>query len=96
MLLTRGKRGKPVVSLIQRAEEVLKAETYLLATRQSAYRGHDSYLGSFTEREKLCTDARRFTKRLPLEDSLERPRERNKWMPHEAENQSSVEWPSDS
>ena len=23
-------------------------------------------LGSFMEREKLCTDARRFTKRLPL------------------------------
>ena len=30
MLLTRGKRGKPVVSLIQRAEEVLKSECYQL------------------------------------------------------------------
>ena len=28
VLLTRGKRGKPVVSLIQRAEEVLKSECY--------------------------------------------------------------------
>ena len=30
VLLTRGKRGKPVVSLIQRAEEVLKSECYQL------------------------------------------------------------------
>ena len=28
VLLTRGKRGKPVVSTIQRAEEVLKSECY--------------------------------------------------------------------
>ena len=28
--LTRGKRGKPVVSMIQRAEEVLKSESYQL------------------------------------------------------------------
>ena len=29
VLLTRGKRGKPVVSMIQRAEEVPKSEGYL-------------------------------------------------------------------
>ena len=82
--------------LMRKVMETESIETYLLAIWQSAHKRRDFYLGLFTEREKLYTDARRFTKRLPGKDSLERQRERHKWRTHEAEYQCGVQWRTDS